>query len=539
MACSVNKVSESCGVAHDTSLVKLSSYNDEELLVRGLNAVWANRLSWARRCFREAVRRDPQDPFTLLELAKCHHQLHELSERDNALMRVRRMFRMDMRIAIIYAQACEKMRLFELALNAYGRASKIDELKLTALAARADLLERMNRLADAQADIDEVRRHRHVSARTQLVRGRLHARSGRLEDAREILEPLAKRVGLQQSTDFDQMFCEKACYALSRVLDRLGEYDQAISVLDSVKRIHATVDHAAMARQAHQKLRNQVTQLINDTRTVDVERLQNRSEGGRCDPIFLIGHPRSGTTLVEQVLDAHPNIVVLGESKAFHQAIYTPIDLMASKHPDRSMADVIGGLNDHVLCEIRCDYWRRVHTELGQAMGDRIFVDKNPILTVQVPLIRRVFPDAKFIYIQRDPRDICLSAFMNDMGMSDWSVNWLTLESTVELCAFVINAWHAFKKQLAPQHIEIRYEDCVGDIESAGRRLCEYLKVEWRAEQAAPEKNARSKMVGSPTYADVARPVYATSVARWRRYESHLAPYMDRLEPLLRQIDYA
>jgi hypothetical protein len=250
---------------------------------------------------------------------------------------------------------------------------------------------------------------------------------------------------------------------------------------------------------------------------------------------LLCGHPRSGTTLLEQVLDAHPEIVSSEETPIFFETYLT---LKRGLPDDARMLSILESATPISLKEARDNYFRFTQALLGKLIGNRILVDKNPSLTTLIPAVIRVFPETKFVVAIRDPRDVCLSFFMQPLPLNISSVSYLTLEGTAEEYAALMGFWRAMAPRMRNPHIEVRYEDMVQYLESSSRKVLEFLGVAWDPRVLRFDEHARQKLVRSPTYADVTKPVTKAAVGRWRKYQKYLEPLLPKLEPFVRAFGY-
>jgi hypothetical protein len=176
---------------------------------------------------------------------------------------------------------------------------------------------------------------------------------------------------------------------------------------------------------------------------------------------------------------------------------------------------------------------------LREPVNGRLLVDKNPELTMLLPLVACVFPEMKIVFALRDPRDVVISCFMQQLPLNPVSVHYLTLEGTAKKYAKTMQAWLKIRGMLRNSWIEIRYEDMVKDLECQARKVLDFLDLPWDERVLEYHRRAQSKHVHSPTYEAVTKPVYASSVARWRNYATQLEPHMDILQPFVEAFGYA
>ena len=174
----------------------------------------------------------------------------------------------------------------------------------------------------------------------------------------------------------------------------------------------------------------------------------------------------------------------------------------------------------------------------GKPNGNRLLVDKNPALNVLIPAVARIFPEARFLVAIRDPRDVCLSCFMQPLPLNPVSSAYLSLETTVAQYTSVMGFWRTILPRLRNVWMEIRYEDSVASLETVSRRVLAFLEVPWNEEVLRFHEHARSQPLRSPSYADVTKPIFKTAVGRWRNYQKYLEPWLTKLDPFMKAYGY-
>jgi hypothetical protein len=174
---------------------------------------------------------------------------------------------------------------------------------------------------------------------------------------------------------------------------------------------------------------------------------------------------------------------------------------------------------------------------LGEAIGGRLLIDKNPAMTVMIPPMKRVFPELKLVIALRDPRDVVVSCFLRYLPINPVSACFLTLERTVDRYILDMRAWLKMR-DLVSDWVEIRYEDAVADLAREARRAVAALGLPWDDTVLDYRERSQLKRVRSPTYEAVAKPIFQTALGRWRNYERFLAPALDKLAPLVKALGY-
>ncbi len=197
---------------------------------------------------------------------------------------------------------------------------------------------------------------------------------------------------------------------------------------------------------------------------------------------------------------------------------------------------MLDNLSSERIDRARGRYWNSMEAMLGEPIGSRLHVDKNPAMNPMIVPMRRVFPELKVLVALRDPRDVVLSCFLRSLPLNPMSVWFLTLERTVDRYLMDLHGWLRVR-ELIDGWIEIRYEDLVADLPGQAHRVVAALGLPWH-EAVLAYRELQRRPVQSPTYEAVAKPVYSSAVGRWRNYERRLAPMLERLEPMVKALGY-
>lgn len=217
----------------------------------------------------------------------------------------------------------------------------------------------------------------------------------------------------------------------------------------------------------------------------------------------------------------------------------------ASARLEQAFLELTGGLPQmpRTLDEERLAALRRIYRDeaarhVSPCKGGRI-VDKLPLNTVRVPLLWRVFPDAKFILAIRHPCDVALSCLMQSFGPNDAMAGFTSLENIAEIYARVMRVWEGFADRLPLQWQAIRYEVLIADVEGETRRLLEFLGVPWDDAVLQYTHHARQRVaIRTPSYHQVTQPIYQHASFRWKRYEDAFRPILPMLQPFIDRFGY-
>lgn len=243
-------------------------------------------------------------------------------------------------------------------------------------------------------------------------------------------------------------------------------------------------------------------------------------------PVFLVGFPRSGTTLLDQILDCHTQIQVMEEHPAM-AAVRASVEAMPGGYPE-----ALAGLADSDIENLRQIYQRNVEKFIERQSGT-VLIDKLPLNIVNLPLIVRLFPDARFILALRHPLDVIMSNFMQFFQLNDATSNFLTIAAAARLYRLIMNFWLQCAGVLDLKFHATRYEDLVADMEGESRSLLEFLDLEWDDKVLEYRTHARQRgVINTPSYAQVTEPIYQRAKYRWMRYDKQLKPVISDIEPL-------
>lgn len=253
------------------------------------------------------------------------------------------------------------------------------------------------------------------------------------------------------------------------------------------------------------------------------------SQGGD-GAAFLVGFPRSGTTLTQQILHAHPGLRTLDEQPLVDRAVGAVL-------PGADLPTAIAASRDPVVAAaIRQHWWTGVESRLPP--GDGLVMDKLPLNLLRVELLARAFPGAPIVVVLRDPRDAVLSAFLQDFELNGAMAQCADLRRCADLYAQAFSRWLRVRAEL-PAAIEVRYEDLVADPEPTLRRVVGHLGLPWSDAVLDHVSSARRTTIGTPSYRDVRQPLYARSVGRWTGFAAQLAPVLPTLAPFVEAFGYA
>jgi hypothetical protein len=241
----------------------------------------------------------------------------------------------------------------------------------------------------------------------------------------------------------------------------------------------------------------------------------------------VIGFPRSGTTLLDTFLAAHPGLCV-AEEKPLLQAV-------ADRLGDHERLAL---LDEAELAALRETYFAAAAEHVADR-GDRLLVDKYPLGAIDIALIHRLFPTAPIVFAERHPCDVVLSCFATRFQPTATLVSFLILEDSARLYDRVMALWAKARAAMPLTVHTVRYEALVADPAREMKGLVAFLGLDWDDQVADHQRPAAERaFVNTASYAQVVEPVYDRSIGRWKRYETHLAPVVPLLEPWAKTMGY-
>lgn len=390
----------------------------------------------------------------------------------------------------------------------------------------ADGLESMNRLAGARllTRLGLEIAPEHVGL--NLVAARLDRRAGAIGEGIARLErfaatPLDLKTAIERDTE------------LGRLYDRAGAVDEAYRTFEAAGR-----GKAEMFRARGISKEVALDEIARMEAALTPAWLAGWSEGAktgfeRAAPVFLIGFPRSGTTLLEQVLASHSAIVTL-EERPVAEMLARIVDERRGGYPAG-----LAALSAQDVHALRRSYFEVADSLVRVAPG-QILIDKFPLNLVRLPLLARVFPDARYILALRHPADAVLSGFMQNFSPNSAMANLCTLEEAAHFYDRVMGLWRRCAEMLPVTCHTVKYEDVVEDFDGEVKRLLDFLDLPWEeGVRSFQDMSRKGRVINTPSYHQVAEPIYRRAKGRWQRYEPYLASVMPVLARWAAYFGYA
>lgn len=497
-------------------------------------ALWKQqRFDEALRAMGEAVRQAPNDPRVLIEAARSYGHRYQIERTLNLLEKAQRLGKGQYAIQHAIGESYRLLGRLGDAESCFQRACKLASHPQSQLDL-ATIWERRHRLDEANELIDSALAKQPDFGAAQILQAAIARRKGESTRAESLLQSIIANQQLPPAVQ------AQAWGELVTLLDTQDQYDAAWDAALRCKQL--LLPQAEPQWKVATFVLDRCRQMMDTLTPEHFQRwasVDSDSALANLEPkkvALLTGFPRSGTTLLQRVLDAHPQIVSTEERDLFATVVFP--ELGKGQDANTPIEQMISELSSDRILANREFYLSAVEALQGASLGSQLHIDKNPSMTLMIPSMVRLFPELKTIVALRDPRDVVTSCFLRYLPINPVSVCFLTLERTAERYLLDMGAWLKLREALVSDWIEVRYEEVVNDLQRTADRVLETLELPWDQEVLDYRRSQNQRPVQSPTYESVAKPIFSSAIGRWRHYGRHLAPMLDRLEPLLQAFGY-
>ncbi len=494
---------------------KLAPDSAPILLNLGNTLLQAGRIDDAEQILRIAAATFPEDPNPEMSLFTL---FTELGREDEAYFAVREAARRAPDSAHIqsdFGQEAARRNDYAIAEPAYEAALSLDFALGPAFVGLASVYERMNRESELDALYERAIKAGVDPESTAYIEALRHKRSNDIDSAFAALE----RAG-------DVVVAGRKHHLRGTMLDRLGRHKEAFSAFTAMNDHWIADPSQPVARSAlYREMAKEAMELL----TPEWRRSWTPDAQSTLwpTPIFLVGFPRSGTTLLDTMLMADPAVRVL-EEEPFIGEIEDSFGGFAA----------LPSLTPQQLAEGRAAYFAKAEALIGPLEGVQI-VDKHPMHLNKVPIIRRLFPEAKFVLALRHPCDVVLSCYLTNFRINNAMANFLRLEDAAALYDLSFAHWQKARELFDLPVGTVIYERLVEDKDRELRPLFDWLGLQWPGEAFDHRDAARARgTVATASYAQVTEPIYTRASGRWTRYRAQLEPVLPVLAPWAERFGY-
>jgi len=409
------------------------------------------------------------------------------------------------------------------ALTIYSKVVSLDGSLVDAHIGIARISEETYDLERAQMHIDIALGIEGDNFEARSIGSLIARQEGRIQDALDLLSGLELTLASEEMEAIIR-------YQLGQLYDLSGRTEEALVEINRANETQRSISLDVDGRKFLEKVKHERAALGSVPPFFD-------SKPGatftRRSPVFLVGFPRSGTSLLDVVLDSHPSVVVLEETSAMLET-YQEFRKLEEKRGDLMLT-----LDEKTTSSLRNLYYERVNTLLASPLEDKILIDKFPLNMVWIRIIHQLFPDAALIFAIRHPCDVCFSCYMQRFKLNDAMANFLSLDDTVRLYDEVIGLWQEAERVLPLRIHPVRYEDLVADFRKSIGAVIDFIGLPWNDAVLTYKEHARAGgRVSTPSYHQVIEPIYDRAKGRWLKYKGALEPYFATLDGHAQYLGY-
>ena len=465
------------------------------------------------------------------DYAEAHSNLgnvfKDLGQLDEAVSRYKKAITIKPNYVEAYSNlgvAFKDLGQFDKAVESYNKALAIKADYTEAFHNLCELYDNYNRVSELKKTIDQAQKTLPRNNPYLLYRmAQIASREKRHEDARYFLE-LVDPVNLSQKTGIAHS------ELLAKTYDKLGKYTNAYIQFEITNKM--TRQSFEAKQYSGRRYFDKISELTESWSRVSKIKWPIEQTSVKPHSLaFLVGFPRSGTTLLDTILRSHPELTVV-EEKPIVDAMNTHIGGLAT-------TECLTNLNDAQIADLRAVYYEELYSHITPENSDKLIIDKFPLNIINVGLVHRVFPEAKFILALRHPIDSVLSCFMQSFELNDAMANFLTFQKSAKLYAAVMTLWMHYTKTLDLKVETVKYEDLVQDLQGVAEPLVNFLGFNWHDNLLSYQQTALSRgKINTPSYNQVTQSLYTQAIGRWGNYRGQIEGERHHLEPWVKSFGY-
>jgi tetratricopeptide (TPR) repeat protein len=517
-------------IEHFVRALKSDPNSAKALAGLGKAMLRQNDIDEARQYISKARQIAPWDPYVRIAEAMLATDIRRFAEAEPAWQEVITM-RPDMSEGYIgLARMYSDMNRPDEAQQAFLRAEQAGATSLGLYHRWSAAEEKNNRLDEAERLAEKALEIDPDYPGLVILRAKLARRRGEHDAALALLGQINKDDILNRETRVTYLF------ELGDVNDKLQSYQAAFAAYDEANRIKNEFVGRVYDEDGDRQRFTDWKTFFNRDNWERLRKIPLDDSSTRPRPVFIVGFPRSGTSLLEQILGSHPAFAAAGELTWIHDlAGEAGQGIIGSDMPYPDMLlDPDAPLDQDKLQALRDYYLDNIRKLNITDAGTRWLTDKMPHNAVHLGLISLLFPESPVIHISRHPFNSCLSAYFANFKSTHRYTS--SLESTAKHYRQVMEMLDHYRSTVQPRYLEIHYEDLVDDQEAITRQVLEFIGAPW--DDACLEHYKSKRVIRTASYEQVTRKVYRSSLHRYRNYADAVKPLIPILEPVLERFGY-
>jgi len=483
-----------------------------------------NNLLYAQNIYEKILKLNPNEIATLNNLGNLLRQMKKYEEAffyyESALKIKPQDLITNYNVGLLFYRQDK----FEKSVNFFKNAIKSDPKHVLSYHCLMDIYEITNDNENLKKTITEAKKFLKTNSIVKLYEGIFLYKNEKFNDAINNLE----------SFSFDKKEIKKEVIkfiTLGKCYDRIKNPDKAINYFNKANEIGFKLKHKNVDKNLYLNEIKKRSIFFNKIKKEEV--LPMKVPSLQNNPIFMIGFPRSGTTLLDTILRSHSSIEVI-EEKAIVSNLIESLQKLTKNNFENLNKIEISQIN-----KIRNIYFKNLDFYIQNKNSSKIYIDKLPLNIIHVGEIYKIFPKAKFIFSLRHPCDSVLSCFMQFFTINNAMANFFNLEDSAKLYDHVMKLWLQYKTILPINYHEVRYENLVENLEPTIKSLLKFLELPWQDSLAEFYKTAeKRKQIKTPSYDQVTKPIYSHASGRWKLYKKQMENVYPILEPWIKKFNY-
>jgi len=413
---------------------------------------------------------------------------------------------------------------FKKAINCFKKAIQIRPSYIIAHQNLMEVYEKTNQERELKSAISNAQTLIKDNPIIKLYEGILLSRNEKFVEAKNCL----KLISFETNETNKEIL---RVSALAKCYDRIGDANKAFGYF---KKANLLTQSTKMKNFDKNKYLQEIKIRKEFFKKSNIEKWPTlKQPDNEPSPIFLIGFPRSGTTLLDTILRSHPLIEVVEEQFMVEQLINSLNQL-----PNGGLEGLKEIKNEQII-KIRKTYFESLESQIQNKNNTKLYIDKLPLNIIHVGEIVRIFPNAKFIVSLRHPCDCVLSCFMQDFELNDAMANFLNLDDAAHLYDAVMNLWTQYTSIFSINYHEVKYEKLIENFEPTVRSILNFLELSWDDSVLNYLITAKKRdRIATPSYYQVTKPIYSYAIGRWRRYRKQTSNIYPILESWIKKFNY-
>ncbi|MGB0774831.1 MAG: tetratricopeptide repeat-containing sulfotransferase family protein [Akkermansiaceae bacterium] len=508
-------------------------YQDTPELEKARKAFFNHEYQKSLRMFERAAKRQPHNIMALTDAARAFGQRYEIEKAAQYVERMLILGKRNPQVRILAGQTLRMIHRADEAIPHFKAATVIGKTNPDVHIEYAVLLERRGDLSEALDQTERYLSYEQENLEATLLKARIIRRMGRECDAKDIYQSISENSRCSHFTR------AQALNEWANLEDSQGDHDGAWEKLRLSKSLISELPESKQASARSVSERAALHHLTDSITREHFTKWASREATIDQRSLLLTGCPRSGTTLIEKILDAHPEIISADELGAFSNFILP--GLVNGKRDTQGFfnADTLDRLPPVRAKREEKRYFRYLQDALNEKIGNRILVDKNPSVTFTIPVHQYVWPNNKILYALRDPRDVALSCFFRWLPINSMSVRFHSLEDTCKRTAEELECWLRLREILPEDSWhETRYENTIADYTNESSQILKWMNLGWHDSMTNYRTHMAKRGVNSPTYEAVTQPIYKKAQGRWENYQQHFEPVIEQLTNVIDAYGY-